>query len=71
MLIGLSYTVGEDSQFKYFEHFDEMVDFLNQCIEVFQVDFKTYEITIFRNEEEKRVRKLKGFALSTNEVKEE
>lgn len=67
MLINLSYYLGDNSKYKYFEDYDNMVSFIKKYLEVDECDFNTFEVTIYRGKEEERVRKLHNAKCVENE----
>jgi hypothetical protein len=57
MIISVSYYVGEQKQYHYFESFVEVNKFMDNFVNVFKSDFETCEMIIYRGEDEERVRK--------------
>jgi len=56
MIISLSYSLGDSSRNKYFDSYQEMVDFLNEYLDIFQTDSEYFQLSISRGNEEDRIR---------------
>lgn len=59
MLITLSYYLGENSKYKDFENYEDVIIFIKKYLEVDDSDFNTFEICVRRGKEEDRVIKLR------------
>ena len=62
MIIGVSYHVGDSQEHKYFEqyfeHFEDVVKFITESLDVLGREYFHYELSVSFGKEEERIRKI-------------
>lgn len=69
MLIQLSYYMGENSTYKYFESYEVMVKFIKKYLEIEDSDSNHFDVWHYRGKEEERIRGLGNVVVLEGEQK--